>query len=156
MLSATEPHPRPSYPASSQIVVITDKRTRDLAAAMLRLNAEAQDTGGCTDALLLAEGFSLHELETLAPAARQLANQGFVRQVADDPIPRKTDDELLAIALDRCGGLVDVGQIVAKLRGELSFTHDSLARIWPRLAVKLAKRVATTPIPDAAAWARAS
>lgn len=142
--TATAVPPRPAYPDAARIVVDTDRRTREMAEAMLRLNAE----GGCTETTLQLEGFSLHEQRKLGLVARQIANNGFVRQV-DEQFARKTDEELLAIALDRVGGLIDAGQIVASLRGDLSFTHDSIARIWPRLMVKLATKLAKVPVPAA-------
>ncbi len=141
MLNANEPHPRPSYPASSQIITIVDRRTRELASAMLRLHAE----GGCTEATLLAEGYSRHELAELGDAARRLANQDFVRQVETAPL--RTDDELLDIAADRCTGLFNEGQIVAALRSDLSFTLESISRIWPRLTDRLALKVRGMPAP---------
>ncbi len=133
---------------SSRTLQSAERRTRDLAAAMLRLNGE----GGCTEALLLAEGFSRYELSHYADAARQIANAGFVRQVAEYAAmaPLRTDEELLAIAVDRCGGLIDIGQIVASLRGA-EFTHDSIARIWPKLCARLARQVALLPVPGAPA-----
>ncbi|MFA5897911.1 MAG: hypothetical protein WC829_02240 [Hyphomicrobium sp.] len=136
--------PRPAYPDSSRTLVTADARTRELAASMLRLNAE----GSCTETLLLREGFSRHELIHLCVAATQIANQGFVRQVAEgaQQAPLKTDDELLAIAFDRCGGLVNIGDIVARLRGA-QFTHDTIARLWPKLCARLARQVALLPIP---------
>jgi hypothetical protein len=137
---------RRPYVQSSRTLQSADKRTRALADTMLRLNGE----GECTEALLLAEGFSRYELSHYAEAARQLANAGFVRQVAEyaATAPLRTDEELLAIAVDRCGGLIDIGQIVASLRGA-EFTHDSIARIWPKLCTKLARQVALLPVPGA-------
>ena len=38
-----------------------------------------------------------------------------------------------ATALDRVGGLTDEGLIIAALRGDPAFTHEAIARIWPRL-----------------------
>lgn len=144
--TATAVPPRPAYPDAARIVVDADRRTREMAEAMLRLNAEHPH--GCTEVTLMLEGFSPYEQAKLGDMARSFANTGFVRQV-DEQFARKTDEELLAIALDRVGGLIDAGQIVASLRGDLSFTHDSIARIWPKLMVKLATKLAKVPVPAA-------
>lgn len=145
---------RTSYPESSRTIQHADQRTRELADAMLRLNAE--DTA--TETALLREGFSAAELRHHSPAATQIANHSFVRQVAEAAgrAPLKTDDELLAIALDRVGGLVDEGQIVAALRGANSghdpaFTCETIARLWPRLCAPLA-----TPLRAAGQAGRAA
>ena len=74
--------PRPAYPDAARIVETADKRTRELAEAMIRLNVEHPD--GATQATLLIEGFSPHEQQHLGPVARQLANRKFVRQLGDD------------------------------------------------------------------------
>lgn len=147
--------PRSAYPDSSRTLEHADLRTRQLADAMLRLNAET--ACGCTEEALLREGFSAAELRHHRAAATQLANHSFVRQVAEaaGKAPLKTDDELLAIALDRVGGLVDEGQIVAALRGANSghdpaFTCETIARLWPRLCARLAKQVARLPVPEVA------
>lgn len=116
-----------------------DRRTRELARAMFNLNAE----GACTDILLFQEGFSLHEQRTFGDAARQIANGFFVRRDDLDAIvkaPLKSDAELLAIALDRCGGLVGEGDIIATLRRS-GFEVDTIDRLWERLLPKLASSV---------------
>ena len=68
--SPAGPPPRASFPDASRTLVAADARTRELAQAMVRLNAE----GECTEAALLREGFSKFELEHLAPAARGIAD----------------------------------------------------------------------------------
>ncbi|HYI27575.1 MAG TPA: hypothetical protein VD863_06955 [Bradyrhizobium sp.] len=135
---------RPSYPASSRTLVTADARTRALAAAMIRLNSE----GGCTEALLLAEGFSAFELKHKADAARALANKEFVRDVAEEAAaaPFKSDDELLAIAADRCTGLIGEGAIYTALRCA-DLTNDTIARLWPKICARLAHGVALLPVP---------
>jgi len=133
-----------------------DRRIRALGHTMFNLLAER---GECTDQLLIAEGYSRHELEQLGHAARDYANGLFIRR--DDieaiaRVPLKTDDELLTIALDRCGGLVGEAQIVAALR-QSDFTIESIDRLWdrlmPRLATRIGKRVAVLPRPAPAAGA---
>lgn len=136
--------PRPVWPEASRITVDADRLTRELAEAMIRLHTEHPE--GCTEITLDREGFSAYEQQTLGPAARKLANGIFVKRI-DETFARFTDEQLLEIALDRVGGLVDTGQIVVSLRGDLAFTHDSIARIWPKLMTKLATKLAITPIP---------
>lgn len=147
LATATDPRsPRPApavYPASSKSLEAADRRCRALADAMYRLSIE----GEVTDVLLMQEGFSRHEIELYRISAGRLVDQRRTRSVEAEP--PLTDDELLARALDRTGGLIDTGLVVAKLRGAL-FTPDQIARIWPRLMVKLAAILATSPIPGAA------
>lgn len=117
-----------------------EKRTRQLAQKMFDLNAH----GTCTDILLYQEGFSRHELATFGNAARELANGLFVRRDDLEAIvkaPLRSDNELLAIALDRCGGLVGEGDIIATLRRS-GFQVDTIDRLWERLVPKIAKRIA--------------
>ncbi len=141
----TEPRAtRAQYPASSKTLEANDRRIHDLAKAMLRLNAE----GACTEALLLQEGFSTHELALHGTAAKRLADVGFVRQLATEASlePFETDEQLLERAVGHVGGLIDVGQIVAGLR-TLDFTHETIARLWPRLTQRLAKTLARSTMP---------
>lgn len=94
--------PRPTYPDVSRIVETADRRTRELADAMLRLNAEHPD--GCTEATLLIDGFSVHEQAQLGPVARQLANRVFVREVGDEasgPTPKSDIVERMATIMVR-------------------------------------------------------
>lgn len=121
-----------------------DKRTRALARTMFELNA----AGTCTEALLLAEGFSQHELATYGNAARAIANQRFVKQV-DSIDEQLTDDEIVALALDRCAGLMDTGAIVAQLRGA-KIPSETIARLWNSIIVKLAMSVSKLPQPSSA------
>lgn len=118
-----------------------DKRIHQLAHSMFELNAN----GGCTEALLLAEGYSRHELATLGDAARVLANHRFVR--ADDA-GEPTDEEVLAIAVDRCIGLVGTAAIITTLR-EARLQPRTIARMWDKITVKLATTVAKLPQPSA-------
>lgn len=138
--------PRPTYPDVSRIVETADRRTRELAEAMLRLNAEHPD--GCTETTLLIEGFSTHEQQQLGATAKRLANLGFVRQVDAQPKP-PTDEDLIqeatSLALGLHGPLFD--RLVIKLRARPEFNEDSLARIWPKVCTGLASRVARTPLP---------
>lgn len=142
MHTALAQAPRPAvFPHASRTLVHADQRTRALADAMVRLNAE----GGATDLALLSEGFSEAELRHHGDAARALANRRFVRQV--EPRPEPSDDELIDTALDRVGGLIDAGLIVSRLRGDTVFTPDRIARIWPRLCTRLATTIAKLPVP---------
>lgn len=81
--TATLAPPRPL--GGSHTIQHADLRTRELAEAMVKLNAE----GGCTDAALLREGFSAAELRHHGDAARALADGIFVRtdRTADEPEP---------------------------------------------------------------------
>jgi len=130
--------PRASFPDSSRTIVTADARTRELAEAMVRLNAE----GECTEAALLREGFSRFELEHLASAARGLADGIFVRH---DTAPQPTDADLLAIALEAVPALTTGTALARALRGKL--TPDQLARTWPKFCTTLAARIAKLPIP---------
>lgn len=135
--------PRPAYPAASRILQTVDRRTRELAGAMNRLNAERAMSGGCTDVLLHLEGFSDHELRQLGPTAERLAKVGFVRQDgvnADEPPP---DELLIAEALKLFEQLP--AALVGKLRARLD--DDTLARLWPKIATSAASRLARSPLP---------
>lgn len=142
---------RPAYPDVPRMVETTDRRTREMADEMVRQNAE--EPGGCTEASMLLAGFSFHEQKHLGPTARQIATGKFVRQDHHELQPL-SDEEVLAIALNRTGGLVDAGQIVAALRGDLALTPDRIARIWPQLMVRLAAGIAKLPVPGAREFAR--
>lgn len=94
--------PRPTYPDVSRIVETADRRTRDMAEAMLRLKAEHPE--GCTETTLLIEGFSVHEQAQLGPVARQLADRVFVREVGNEdtgPAPRADIAERMATIMVR-------------------------------------------------------
>lgn len=140
--------PRPAYPDAPRIVETADRRTRELAEAMLRLNPEG---GGCTETSLQLEGFSLHEQRCLGPVARRLANLGFVRQdAASERAPsaraaHEIDEELVAEALRLDAPLLR--QLAIKLRARSDFDEDTLARLWPRIATGLASRLARAPLP---------
>ena len=136
--SPAGPPLRASFPDASRTLVAADARTRDLAQAMVRLNAE----GECTEAALLREGFSKFELEHLAPAARGIADGIFVRH---DEAPKPTDAELLAIAIESVPALTDGSALARALRGKL--TPDQLARTWPKFCTTLAARIARLPVP---------
>ncbi len=68
-----------------------------------------------------------------------------VSPLIDDP----DDERLLAIAIDRCGGLSDSGAIVATLR-LARFTPATIARLWDRIIA------ARTPAPAAAEFRQAA
>lgn len=77
-----------------------DRRIRELAHTMFELNAR----GECTEALLLAEGFSRHELETFGPAAKTLANHRFVRRVdIDHTVPTPLAERMAAVIVAKVG-----------------------------------------------------
>ena len=116
-----------------------DKRTRALAGTMFELNAG----GTCTEALLLAEGFSQHELATYGNAARALANHRFVKKL-DAVDEQLTDEEIIALVLDRCGGLLGAPAIIAQLRGA-KIPSETIARLWEAITAKLATCVAKLP-----------
>jgi|EndMetStandDraft_7_1072992.scaffolds.fasta_scaffold98992_2 hypothetical protein len=122
-----------------------DTRIRQLGDAMYEMLA---DRGECTRALLRAEGFSTHELDTYGDAARTYANARFVRQIEPEGFTR-SDDEIVEIAVDAGLGLVGDAQIAtaALARG---LTPQQIARVWPRILRKLAVRLATLPTPQVA------
>lgn len=136
--------PRPLPGAASSILVDADRRTRQMADAMVRLNAEHPD--GCTEVTLDREGFSPHEQKTLGPAARRLANGLFVKHV-DETFARLTDEQLIEIALDKVAGLIDIGLIHSALRNDGRFSNATLARLWPALRTRIAASIALAPIP---------
>lgn len=135
--------PRAMFPNTSRVLETVDRRTRELAAAMNRLNAEHQLSGGCTDVLLRLEGFSDHELRQLGPTATRLAKIGFLRQDApagDEPVP---DELLIAESVKLFEQLP--AAFVARLRARLD--DDTLARLWPKIATGAASRLARSPLP---------
>lgn len=140
---AARPFPRPSYPESSRTIQTADARTRELAEAMVRLNAE----GEATRSALRREGFSDFELDTLSDAARSIADRMFVRQDAVETPRGPTDDELLTTATQAIPS-IDAHRIAQKLYGA-GMTHDHLARVWPKLMTRLAGALARSPIPNA-------
>lgn len=131
----------PTYPDSSRTIVQQDTRTRELAEAMVRLNAE----GECTVSGLRREGFSAYELEHLADAARTIANGIFVKRLDDSP--RQSDEELIRLGAASVAGLIDEGIIVATLR-EQGFTNANIARLWDRIVVKAVARIAKVAKPE--------
>ncbi len=122
-----------------------DRRIQQLGDTMFELLA---DHGECTDVLLLNEGFSPYELDTYGRAARQYANTRFVKRTDGEGFT-KTDDEIVAIAVDAGMGLVGDAQIAtaALARG---LTPQQVARTWPKILRKLAVRLATLPAPQVA------
>lgn len=134
--------PRPTYPDSPRIVQAADRRTREVADIMLRLNAENPD--GCTETTLLLEGVSMHEQRELGAVARLLANKQFVRQDCEQVAP-PTDDDLIAEALSLHDPLFR--RLVIKLRARPEFNEDVLARLWPRIVTRLAAKLAKAAMP---------
>jgi len=143
-LSMRQVPPRARLPFASSIVAGADKRTRQLAEAMIHLNAE--DLRGCTETTLQLEGFSLHEQAELGPTARALANTRFVRQ-AQEAEPHPSDDELLAAALKAFSPLTGLGSLVRQLRADPDYSEDVLGRIWPRIATGAASLTARAALP---------
>lgn len=135
---------RARFPDVSRIHEQADRRTRALANAMIRLNAE--DPQGCTEATLLVEGFSAHEQAQLGPAARQLANAAFVRQ-AREAFARPSDDELLRAALAAFSPMAGLGALLRALRADPDYSEDVLGRIWPRIATGAASLTARAALP---------
>lgn len=135
------------FPNSSKSLEAFDKRTRQISDIAYRLHCEGAEI---TESLLLSEGVSLHEQSVHWTAAKQLLKARLNRQLRAEPADRgKTDEQLIDEALAITGGLVDVATVVAAIRGKLLWSHDQLARLWPKIAVKLAARIATAPIPGA-------
>lgn len=89
--------PAPPRPlGGSHTIQHADGRTRALAEAMVKLNAE----GGCTEEALLREGFSPAELRHHSAAATALANGLFVRsdRTAEEvePLPVRMARDIVA------------------------------------------------------------
>ena len=137
--------PRPAYPEAPRILQTVDRRTRELAEAMNRLNAENAMTGGCTDVLLRLEGFSDHELRTIGPVAQLLANNRFVRQDAVITPEPPSDAMLVAEASALHDELFR--SLVIKLRARPDFHEDRLAAIWPLIRKDLALKMASAALP---------
>lgn len=141
MLASTIAPPRPLPRQASKTIISADLRTRHLAEAMVRLNAE----GEATRAALLREGFSAHELDHLGTAANALARNLFVRE---DKAPEPTDDELVEALVSRLLPRLDAAALRQAAAG-LSIDPDRAAHIWPRLCTRLARQVAVLPFPGA-------
>lgn len=136
---------RPLPTQASVTIINADLRTRQLAEAMVRLNAE----GEATEAALLREGFSRYELQHLAEAARGVANTIFVRVEQEPPPP--SDEDLIELSFRRAVARqsIDPLQLRTIMRG-IYITDDVAARIWPKLCARLARHVALMPIPGVA------
>jgi hypothetical protein len=122
-----------------------ERRTRQLGDKMFEILAEH---GECTETLLVLEGFSNYELEQYGPAARQHANSRFVKRVDGEGFT-KTDDEIVAIAVEAGLGLVGDAQI-ATAALQRGLTPAQVARAWPKIMRKLAVQLATLPAPQVA------
>lgn len=136
--------PRAAYPNVPRVVERTDRRTRQLADAMVRLNGD--DLRGCTDERLLHEGFSPYEIEHLKPAAAQIANGAFVRQDAVIAPEPPSDEMLVAEASALHDELFR--RLVIKLRARPDFHEDRLAALWPKLRKHFSLRCASLPLPE--------
>lgn len=120
-----------------------DKRIRELGDKMFELNAQ----GTCTRALLRAEGFSDHEIETFGDAARQHANSRFVRQTEDRGRGfTRTDAEVVAEAVKAGAGVITADQLqTAALAAGLSTSE--IRRNWQRIVRKLGIAIGTLDVP---------
>lgn len=120
-----------------------DKRIRELGDKMFELNAQ----GSCTRALLRAEGFSDHEMETYGDAARRHANDRFVRQNdARGQGFTRTDEEIVEQAVEATLGVITAEQLqTAALAAGL--TASEIRRNWQRVTRKLGIRIGTLPVP---------
>jgi hypothetical protein len=79
-----------------------EQRTRQLAQTMHEVLV---NHGECTRPLLLAEGFSRHELDQFGDAARALANHRFVRQVDEKAVekPQSLAERMAAVIVAKVG-----------------------------------------------------
>ena len=120
-----------------------DKRIRELGDKMFELNAQ----GTCTRALLRAEGFSDHEIDTFGDAARQHANKRFVRKNDDRGQGfTRTDEEIVEAAVAASLQVVTAEQLqTAALASGLSASE--IRRNWQRIMRKLGLQVGTLPVP---------
>jgi len=111
-------------PTQLKIVTNADARIQQLANTMFELNV----AGGCTEGLLLAEGFSRFELETIGEPARQIANKRFVRQIVEvDAGPTYTRADRLAHARRALRKFVP--SLEASIAAELQRCHFTKAEI---------------------------
>lgn len=138
----TTPAPRATFPTHSRAVENTDRRTRELAAALNRLHGESM--AGATEALLLQD-FSAFELRTLRPAAERIARHRFVRQDAVLTPEPPSDEMLLAEATALFADFA--ARLATRLRTMPDMNEDILARIWPRAACAAAATLAKSPLP---------
>lgn len=137
--TATASPARP-YVQTSRTLQHADRRTRQLADAMLRLYGEC---GEATEPALIREGFSKAELAHHGDAAHALAE---LTRIRHDDTPQPTDDELVAHALTSVSSLGD--RLVTTLRAAM-LNDDQIARIWPKFCTTLASRIARLPQPGA-------
>jgi len=143
MLAATAAPPRASFPTATRTHERTDRRLREMADALVKLNGQSIE--GASRRLMRLEGFSDWELDTYGEAAELLANTRFVRQDAVlEPEP-PTDEMLVAEGLRLFDGMAQ--SLAIKLRARPDFNDDVLARIWPRLVTAGASRLARSPLP---------
>ena len=115
-------------------------RTEQLAHAMFELYAEH---GEATETLLLREGYSRYELQTMGEAARAIAEK---RRIRSEEGFSRTDEEWTDIAAAQACDLVDEQAIFAQLRN-FGIPTIVLGRIWPELMRKLASSLAGRPLP---------
>jgi hypothetical protein len=135
--------PRATFPTSTRIHERTDRRLREMADALVRLNGKSLE--GASRRLMRLEGFSDWELDHYGADAELLANTRFVRQDAVTEPEPPTDEMLIAEAVK----LFDPGfdRLLIKLRARPDFNEDVLGRIWPRIATGAAARLARHPLP---------
>lgn len=128
------------------------RRTEALGETMYRLYAEwyrlYAECGEATETALLREGFSAFELHTLGPTAYQLAEQKRIRRT-DRHGFTKTDEEIVAIAVDAGLGLVgDAATFSAMLQKGL--TAAQIERNWTTITRRLGISIGTLPMPQVA------
>ncbi len=132
--------------SSLSTLTAAERRIQQLGQTMLALEASQ----GCAQRdMLRAEGFSTHELDTYGDAARAFADeakegtrslsQGFTR----------TDEEIVAIAVDAGLGLVGEAAIASAALGR-GLLPDQIARNWGKITRLIALKVGTLPMPQVA------
>ncbi len=141
--TATAAPPRASFPTATRIHERTDRRLREVADAMVRLNGNSIE--GASRRLMRLEGFSNWELDHYGEDAQLLANERFVRQDGVLKPEPPSDDMLLAEGLRVFEGMVPA--LAIKLRARDGFDDDVLARLWPKLVTAGASRLARSPLP---------
>jgi hypothetical protein len=132
-------------PQTTTLTTLTaaEKRIRQLGDTMYNLLV---DRGECTRDLLRAEGFSTHELDTYADAARTHANSRFVRTEHYEGFT-KTDDEIVEIAVEAGLGLIGDAQIFSAMLGR-GLTAAQIDRNWQKITRRLGLKIGTLPKPQ--------
>ena len=135
--------PRASFPTATRTHERTDRRLREMADSLVRLNGESIE--GASRRLMRLEGFSDWELDQYGEAAQLLANTRFVRQDAVIAPEPPSDAMLVAEASALHDELF--ARLVVKLRARPDFHEDRLAAIWPEIRKSLSLKLGRTPLP---------